>query len=117
MIGLITSGDRKIMQRVNGWDAPMWIRQWMVFATRGGDGWLWFVVGAMLVCFGGERRFDALEAGGASVGIGLATFVVLKRLIGRERPCTTEPHCWASLLPPDRFSFPSGHAITAFAVA
>jgi undecaprenyl-diphosphatase len=28
-----------------------------------------------------------------------------------------EPHCWAQLLPPDQFSFPSGHTITAFAVA
>jgi undecaprenyl-diphosphatase len=28
-----------------------------------------------------------------------------------------EPHCWAHLLPPDQFSFPSGHTITAFAVA
>lgn len=27
------------------------------------------------------------------------------------------PHCWATLLPPDQFSFPSGHTITAFAVA
>ena len=25
------------------------------------------------------------------------------------------PHCWATLLPPDQFSFPSGHTITAFA--
>jgi len=27
-----------------------------------------------------------------------------------------EPHCWSTLLPPDQFSFPSGHSITAFAV-
>jgi len=26
------------------------------------------------------------------------------------------PHCWSRLLPPDQFSFPSGHTITAFAV-
>ena len=28
-----------------------------------------------------------------------------------------DPHCWAKLLPPDQFSFPSGHTIAAFAVA
>jgi undecaprenyl-diphosphatase len=28
-----------------------------------------------------------------------------------------EPHSWATLLPPDQFSFPSGHTITAFAMA
>jgi undecaprenyl-diphosphatase len=41
----------------------------------------------------------------------------LKKLSGRKRPCEVEPHCWATLLPPDRFSFPSGHTITAFSVA
>jgi undecaprenyl-diphosphatase len=44
-------------------------------------------------------------------------FLRLKKLTGRKRPCAIEPHCWATLLPPDQFSFPSGHTITAFAVA
>src|SRR5690242_1434883 len=115
MIRLITAGDRKIMLRVNRWEAPLWIRKWMVIASKGGDGWLWSVVGLIIWLFGGIQRFDALEAGFVAVGAGQLTFFVLKRLIGRERPCTIEPHCWAALLPPDRFSFPSGHTITAFA--
>src|SRR4029079_17415842 len=41
----------------------------------------------------------------------------LKRACNRKRPCALEPHCWATLLPPDQFSFPSGHTITAFSVA
>jgi undecaprenyl-diphosphatase len=115
MIRLITAGDRKLMRRLNRWQAPLWVRNWMVFASRGGDGWLWSAIGLILLFFGGERRFDALEAGFVYVGIGQLSFFVLKRVIGRERP--SEPHCWASLLPPDRFSFPSGHTITAFAIA
>jgi len=34
-----------------------------------------------------------------------------------RRTCAFEPHCRPTLLPPDQFSFPSGHTITAFAVA
>jgi undecaprenyl-diphosphatase len=49
--------------------------------------------------------------------LGIALFLKLKRSFGRKRPCAMEPHCWATLLPPDQFSFPSGHTITAFAVA
>src|SRR5262249_18258863 len=49
--------------------------------------------------------------------LGIALFLKLKKTCGRRRPCAIEPHCWASLLPPDQFSFPSGHSITAFAVA
>src|SRR5207247_1760217 len=117
MIRLITVGDRKIMHRINQWPAPGWIRKWMLTASRAGDGWLWGAVGLILLLFGGDRRFAALSTGFLSVGAALLMFFVLKRIIGRERPCATEPHCWADLLPPDRFSFPSGHTMTAFAVA
>jgi undecaprenyl-diphosphatase len=117
MIRLITAGDRKIMHRVNQWRAPRWIREWMTIASRAGNGWLWASLGLVLLFFGGTRRFDALETSALSVATGLLTFVLLKRVTGRERPCATESHCWANLLPPDRFSFPSGHTITAFAVA
>jgi undecaprenyl-diphosphatase len=117
MFRLITAGDRKVMHRLNQWAAPRWIRNWMVVASRAGDGWLWIALGTILLLFGGDRRFAALEAGLASVGAGLLTFFVVKHVIGRERPCSIEAHCWAKLLPPDRFSFPSGHTITAFAVA
>jgi undecaprenyl-diphosphatase len=48
---------------------------------------------------------------------GIFSFKVLKRAVGRRRPCSLQPHAWANLLPPDQFSFPSGHSITAFAVA
>ena len=95
MIRLITAGDRRLMRRINRWHAPLWIRKWMVFASRGGDGWLWSAVGLILFLFGGDRRFEALEAGFVSLGAGQLTFFVLKRLIGRERPCATETHCWA----------------------
>ena len=41
----------------------------------------------------------------------------VKRVSRRRRPCELEPHCWSAIAPPDEFSFPSGHAITAFAIA
>jgi undecaprenyl-diphosphatase len=34
-----------------------------------------------------------------------------------RRPCQIEPHCWAILIPPDQFSFLSGHTMTSFAAA
>lgn len=89
----------------------------MICATRGGDGWLWYAMGLAVLLFGGEVRFPALGAASVASGTGIAVFLGLKRAIGRKRPCAFEPHCWATLLPPDQFSFPSGHSITAFAVS
>lgn len=74
-------------------------------------------MGAVVALFGGLERFRALAAAILAVSVGIGLFLVLKRSFGRRRPCALEPHCWATLLPPDQFSFPSGHTITAFAVA
>jgi len=117
MFTFIAHSDHTLMRRINRWPAPRWIRLWMLCATRGGDGWLWYGMGAVILLFGGEARFAAVAAAALAAGAGVALFLRLKKLTGRKRPCAIEPHIWATLLPPDQFSFPSGHTITAFAVA
>jgi undecaprenyl-diphosphatase len=117
MLQLIASGDHKLMRKVNKWPAPKWVRLWSVAATRAGDGWLWYLVGLAILLIGGTGRFEAIAAAGSAALVGIVTFKALKHVSGRKRPCQIEPHCWATLLPPDQFSFPSGHTITAFAVA
>jgi undecaprenyl-diphosphatase len=117
VLSFLSQGDHRLMRRVNRWTPPRWMRLWMVAATRGGDGWLWYAMGVMIAVLGGPQRFEALLAAGISVAVGIAMFIKLKRVCGRKRPCALEPHCWSELLPPDQFSFPSGHTITAFAVA
>jgi undecaprenyl-diphosphatase len=88
----------------------------MICATRGGDGWLWYAMGILILIFGGEERFRAVGASALAAGLGIWLFLLLKKTTGRRRPCAIEPHAWATLLPPDQFSFPSGHSMTAFAV-
>ena len=117
MFNHITHGDHRLMRRVNRWPAPRWIRYWMLWATRAGDGWLWWGMGLIILLFGGDQRFLAIGAAALSTGLGVVLFRQIKKRTGRRRPCMFEPHCWATLLPPDQFSFPSGHTITAFAVA
>jgi undecaprenyl-diphosphatase len=117
MLNFIAHRDHRLMRRVNSWSAPRWIRVWMICATRGGDGWLWYALGAILLLFGGEQRFMAVGAAAFASGLGIALFLRIKKATGRKRPCAIQPHCWAKLLPPDQFSFPSGHTITAFSVA
>ena len=68
---------------------------------------------------------DLAQAGGylvlgatlIAVASGIALFLWLKRRFRRRRPCAIHPICWHEPLPPDQFSFPSGHTITAFAVS
>jgi undecaprenyl-diphosphatase len=117
MLHFIASRDHRLMRKVNQWRAPKWIRLWAILATRAGDGWLWYFSGLMVLLFGGSARFAAVASAGSAAFVGFCIFVTIKKISGRKRPCAIEPHCWARLLPPDQFSFPSGHTITAFAVS
>ncbi len=117
VVGYLTSVDHRVMHRVHWWKAPRWMRLWMICATRGGDGWLWYGMAVALLLFGGEGRFAAVAASTIAAFCGISVFLFLKRFANRRRPCAIEPHCWSTLLPPDQFSFPSGHTVTAFAIA
>jgi len=117
MLQFIATRDLKLMRKVNKWPAPRWVRRVAIVATRAGDGWLWYLTGLAILFLGGAERLTAVASAGSAALVGVGLFTSLKKLSGRKRPCEIEPHCWATLLPPDQFSFPSGHTITAFAVA
>ncbi len=117
MLQFIATGDHKLMHKINHWLAPKWVRLSAITATRAGDGWIWYLTGFCILLFGGRNRLSAIAAAGLAALLGAGIFILLKKLSGRTRPCEIDPHCWAKVLPPDQFSFPSGHTITAFAVA
>ena len=113
----LSAPDYFLMVRLNRWRPPRWVRVWMLAASRAGDGWLWWCCGLAVLASNDGARYQAILAAALAVLTGTMIFKVLKRAVGRKRPCAIQPHCWATLLPPDQFSFPSGHSITAFAVA
>jgi undecaprenyl-diphosphatase len=113
----IGSRDQRLMRRVNRWRAPRWVRIASVWATRMGDGWLWYALAPMVLAFGGDLRYRALATASFAALTGILLFKAVKHISHRKRPCDQEPHCWCTILPPDQFSFPSGHTITAFAIA
>ena len=113
----LSAPDYFLMHRLNRWRPPRWIRVWMLAASRAGDGWLWWSCGLAVLASNDPARYAAVGATALAVLAGVCSFKLVKRAVGRKRPCAIERHCWANLLPPDQFSFPSGHSITAFAVA
>ncbi len=115
--GFIESRDHRVMRQMSRWRAPRWFRLWMILSTRLGDGWLWYGLAFMLLTWGGPQRVAAVGAAGSAALCGVLVFKALKHLSHRMRPCQFEPHCWSKVLPPDKFSFPSGHTMTAFSIA
>ena len=114
----IQSNDHRLMRRVHRWRAPRWFRILMILhdahAATAGSG---IALGLILLVYGGEHRFLAIGAAASAALVGILLFRALKKTSKRQRPCEIEPHCWSLILPPDKYSFPSGHSITAFAIA
>lgn len=113
----LSAPDFEVMRRVNRWRAPRWVRWWMLLATKAGDGWLWGLAGLAVLLSSDPARFRAVEAATGAVTAGILIFHKVKRHFRRRRPRDIEPHCWAQIATRDKFSFPSGHSTTAFAVA
>ena len=113
----IQARDYQVMRKMHRWRPPRWLRYWMIAATKLGDGWIWYSVGIALLLFGGENRFIAFAVAVVAEASTIVLFRFLKKASKRKRPCQLEAHCWANILPPDQFSFPSGHAMSAFAIA
>jgi len=117
LLHYIGTRDARLMRRVHRWRAPRWVRIASIWSTRLGDGWLWYSMAGLIVAIGGEERYRALATASFAALAGIVFFKCVKHACRRARPCEQEPHCWATMLPPDQFSFPSGHTITAFAIA
>lgn len=93
------------------------VRVLMVFASRLGDGVLWFTLCCLLLCWQGMAMWPALLSGALSIGLCLTLFMALKRRTTRPRPFEVMTGLRTAIAPIDQWSFPSGHAINAFCVA
>ena len=114
--GFLQHNDTRLMKRIHRWKAPRWLRFWTILVTRLGDGWIWYALGLIILLEGGEQRFAAVGDGMLASLSGILVFRQLKLISKRPRPYQVEPHCWAMLTTQDRFSFPSGHSMTAFSI-
>jgi undecaprenyl-diphosphatase len=120
VLAYVLASDDRLSGRVLAWRPPRWVRVWMLTATRLGDGWLWLAAAALLLA-SGRRGLEVLSAGAVAAGVANALLLCLKKRVRRARPCErpqprhfeVHPLGW---FPSDRFSFPSGHALNAFAI-
>jgi undecaprenyl-diphosphatase len=109
---LVTHSDRWVADRIGRWRPPPWVEVWMVVCTRLGDGWAWMAVMASPGGRGPSARILAQTL--VAITVVNVVQVTLKRAFRRARPL---PSRRGRIGAPDRFSFPSGHTMNAFAVA
>jgi undecaprenyl-diphosphatase len=81
------------------------------------DGLLWLAVLAVIAVLGGKVGRWAALAGLVALGVGAATSDILKELTAQARPFLVLSDVHLAIDPPDSYSFPSGHATSAFATS
>jgi undecaprenyl-diphosphatase len=115
MLAYVNASDSLVSGRLREWRPPRWVRVWMLGATRLGDGWLWCVL-ALLLSLRGGFAHRVLATGALAAGVASTLLLPLKRRVRRPRPCDEARFLHFDVAPPDRWSFPSGHSMNAFAV-
>jgi len=85
--------------------------------SRSGDGYLAiaFPITAWLLSASSASIYTAALA--LAFALERITYLLLKNVLQRRRPQEIMPDFRALVIPPDRFSFPSGHSSAAFCLA
>jgi undecaprenyl-diphosphatase len=118
ILAYVQHSDLQMSVRLCRWGGPRWFRRMMLIITRLGDGWLWLV--GLAVLSWAMQPQAALRELALAAAITNLTLILMKRTCRRSRPAELglaigSPRFAPELLAFDRFSFPSGHSLNAFA--
>jgi undecaprenyl-diphosphatase len=87
-----------------------------IVATRSGNGWLYPLLSVFFVVTGRVAQpVRFVTSSGLTFALAFTIYPLLKRFLKRSRPCHYDDSLGGELAPLDRYSCPSGHAMTAAA--
>lgn len=104
------------VRRQNALTRRRWIRRLALTLSLLGAGGIYPLIAAALFWAGGPRRSQVFWAAGLAALAGHLIYPFVKGLAARRRPFVADPDLVCPIRPLDRYSFPSGHAMTACAV-
>ena len=114
LLSNIHAWDSRLCSRIFGWNGRKAMDLCMYYASRSGDGFLYAIIGIVILLFDTEVGQEYVPAGLAAFAIELPLFKLLKHKVRRDRPFERIAGMRYLIKPPDRFSFPSGHTAAAF---
>ncbi len=111
-----------MIQRLAQWDSSgvLWlcarrgssVIRLMRILTRIGDGYFWGLLTIILALADGRWTATIVTVSSA-FGLELTLYSVVKRSVSRLRPFVSIPGATVLIMPPDEYSFPSGHTAAA----
>ena len=89
---------------------------WMLFVTRLGDGWFWFLLSLFIILFDPTGWHTSIFPLAVAFLLEIPLYRTLKQTFSRPRPYQIRDDVCCLKMPSDQFSFPSGHTAAAFVV-
>lgn len=86
------------------------------YTNLGDDGIIWIVIGLVLLIPKKTRKCGIMVLAALLVML-VVNNMIIKNLVARPRPCATYPEMVDLVHVPSSYSFPSGHTVSAIAVA
>ena len=86
------------------------------YTNLGDDGIIWIVIGLVLLIPKKTRKCGIMVLAALLVML-VVNNMIIKNLVARPRPCATYPEMVDLVHVPKSYSFPSGHTVSAIAVA
>lgn len=111
----VTPMEVEVMRRFFRLRRIHWLTWLMKTVSRLGDWPLWVVSGLCLLAGGTPRQRSTAFATALAIAASVLIFKAVKHLVGRPRPFESWQGLTSLVPAPDKFSFPSGHTMTAFA--
>lgn len=113
--------DYQMLDYIQGLRTPFLDKIMPIITHLGSGGFVWILIILVLLCLKKYRKIGIVGAAALLIGTLIFTFA-MKNLVARERPFNQEIGLLSVidlLIPPpsDRYSFPSGHTLSGFAVA
>ena len=95
---------------------PPALRAVVVALNHLSNGWLYLLIGLIVLVLGGAAGLRVVVVAAAAVGLAFCVYPLIKGWLGRLRPCDVDPQLKSVVRALDRYSCPSGHCMTAAAV-
>ena len=113
----IRTWDINLFLHIFGWNGRSYIDLFMKLMTRIGDGFLYPVLGVMILLLDWDKGLNTILSGILAFAIELPIYKIIKSKTTRLRPYEAIPGIINLVRAPDKYSFPSGHTAAAFIMA
>ncbi len=108
--------DETLLLKINALSRRDYVKITFCLITKLGDGWFFALIVFALLTLNFSKNLDFALSTALTFAIELPLFWLLKNRIKRSRPPEKLFNFHSVILPPDKFSFPSGHTASSFLV-